>query len=72
MFSQLFSEFPKSALNFEHFKKRMILRACVFLNLRTPKEVVREMSKKSRLRGSFDRKHGKRAKTLIQYQRQHL
>ena len=46
--------------------------ACVFLNLRTPKEVVREMSKKSRLRGSFDRKHGKRAKTLIQYQRQHL
>ena len=72
MFSQLFSAFPKYALSFEHLKKKMILMACLFLNLRTPKNVVREMSKKSCLRGSFDRKHGKRAKTIIQYQRQHL
>ena len=72
MFSELFCAFLKSALNFEHFQKKMTLMAYLFLNLRTPKNVVREMSKKSRLRGSFDRQHGKRAKTLIQYQRQNL
>ena len=50
----------------------MTLRAYVFLNLRTPKDVVRKISKKSRLRGSLDRQHGKRAETLTQYQRQPL
>ena len=41
MFSQLFSAFRKLALNFEHFKKKMILMAYVFLNLRTAKRVRR-------------------------------
>ena len=33
--------------------------------LRTPKNVVRYLSKKSRLKGPFDRQHGKRVETLL-------
>ena len=33
--------------------------------LRTPKNVVRYLSKKSRLKGPFDRQHGKRIETLL-------
>ena len=52
------------------FKKNMTLIADVFLNLRTPKYVVREMSIKSRFRGLFDKGHGKRAETLLKSERQ--
>ena len=41
------------------FKKRMTLQAHVFLNLRSQKNVVRKMYKKSRFRGPFDKYHGK-------------
>ena len=41
MFSHLFFVFLKSALNFEHFQKKMTLMAYVFLGLRTPKNVIR-------------------------------
>ena len=54
------------------FKKKMILVAHVFLNLLTPKNVVREMSKKFSFRGPFDKKHGKRAKRLLKPEPQHL
>ena len=37
------------------FKKKATLIADVFLNLRTPKNMVRSMSKESRLRGPFDK-----------------
>ena len=40
-FSQLFFAFFESALNFEHFKKKMILIAYVFPNLPTTKDVLR-------------------------------
>ena len=33
--------------------------------LRTPKNVVRYLSKKPRLKGPFDRQHGKRVETLL-------
>ena len=46
--------------------------AYVFPKLRMSKDVVRKMSKKSRLRGPLDRQHGKRAETLTQYHEQHL
>ena len=49
----------------------MNLIAYVFPKLRTPKDVVREMPKKSCFRGSIERQSGKRAKTLFQPQRQH-
>ena len=66
IFSQFFSVFFKSALNFEHFHKKLTLIASVFLKLPTLSDVLRQMSKSSRLRGARDRRHGKRAETLIQ------
>ena len=49
----------------------MTLIADLFLKLRTPENVVRYMSKKSRFKGPFDRQHGKRVQTLLQSERQH-
>ena len=40
-FSDFFSRFLESELNFEHFEKKMTLIAYVFPNLPTTKEVVR-------------------------------
>ena len=44
----------------------------VFPNLRTPKNLVRSMSKKSRFKGSFGKQHDKRAQTLLKFSWQHL
>ena len=43
----------------------------LFPKLRTPKNVVRYMSKKPRLKGPFDRQHGKRVQTLLRSEPQH-
>ena len=43
----------------------MTLRADLFPKLRTPKNVVRYMSKKSRFKVHFDREHGKRVQKLF-------
>ena len=52
-------------LNFDSilkiFKKKIALIADVFLNLRTPKYLVREISEKSRFSGPVHKWHGKRA-----------
>ena len=40
-FSQFFSAFLKSKLNFEHFRKKMTLIADVFPKLPSPKKVIR-------------------------------
>ena len=40
-FSQFFSAFSKSKLNFEHFQKKMTLIADVFSKLPSPKKVIR-------------------------------
>ena len=45
--------------------KKMTLIADLFAKLRTPKNVVRYLSKKSRFKGPFDRQHGKRVQTLL-------
>ena len=45
--------------------------ADLFARLRTPKNVVRYMSKKSRSKGSFDWQHGKDVQTLLQSESQH-
>ena len=42
-----------------------------FPKLRTRKNVVRYLSKKSRFKGQFDRQHGKRVKTLLRSEPQH-
>ena len=45
--------------------KKMTFIADLFSKLRTPKDVVRYLSKKSRFKGTFDRQHGKRVQTLL-------
>ena len=67
IFSKFFSAFFESALNFEHFQKKMTVIAYVFPKLPTTKNVLRQMSKSSRFREPVDRRHSKRAEALIQY-----
>ena len=66
IFSQFFSAFSESALNFEHLQKKMTLIAYVFPKLATTKYLLRQMSKSSRFREPVDRRHGKWAEALIQ------
>ena len=49
----------------------MTLIADLFPKLRTPKNVVRYMSKMSCFKGPFDKKHGKRVQTLLRSEQQH-
>ena len=49
----------------------MTLIADFFSKLRTPENMSRYMSKKSRLKGPIDRLHGKRVQTLLQSGQQH-
>ena len=67
IYSEFFSQFFESALNLEHFEKKMTVIAYLFLKLPTTKNVLRQMSKSSRFREPVDRLHGKRAEPLIQY-----
>ena len=67
IFSQFFSAFSESALNFEHFQKKRIFIAYVFPKVPTTKKVLKQMSKSSRFREPVDRRHGKWAEALIQY-----
>ena len=67
IFSQFFSAFFESPLNFEHFQKTMTLIAYVFPKLPTTKNLLRQLSKSSRFREPVDRPHSKRAEALIQY-----
>ena len=66
IFSGRFSAFFESALNFEHFEKKMTFIAYVFPKLPTTKNLLRQMSKSSRFREPLDRRHGKWAEALIQ------
>ena len=72
IFLHFFSAFLKSSLNLEHFLKKDALIADVFPKLRTQKNLVRSMPKKSRLKGSFKKQHGKCAQTLLKCQGQLL
>ena len=67
IFSQFFSAFSESALNLEHFQKKMRLIAYVFPKLPTSRNLLRQMSKSSRFREPLDRRHGKWAEALILY-----
>ena len=64
-FSEFFSAFSESELNFKHFQKKMTLIAYVFPKLPTTKYLQRSTSKASRLKGPLDRRHRKQAETLI-------
>ena len=49
----------------------MTFIADLFPKLRTSKNVVRYLSKKSRFKGLFDRQHGKRVQILLRSEPQH-
>ena len=66
IFSEFFSSFFESALNFEHFQKKRTFIAYLFPKLPTTKKLLRQMSKSSRFREDVDRRHGKYAEALIQ------
>ena len=66
IFSEFFAAFFESALNFEHFQKKMTLIAYVFPKLPTTKNVLRQMSKSPRFREPVARRHGKWGEALIQ------
>ena len=70
-FPQSFLALSKSTLNFAQFQKKGTLRADLFPKLRTPENVVRYMSKKSRFKGPLDSERGKRIQTLLPFERQH-
>ena len=44
----------------------MTLIADLFPKLRTPENLVRYRSRKSRFKGPFDRQHGEQVQTLLQ------
>ena len=67
IFSEIFSAFFESALNFAHFQKKMTFIGYVFPKFPTTKNLLRQMSKSSRFREPVDRRHGKWAEALIQY-----
>ena len=67
IFSQYFSAFFESALNFEHFQKKMTLIAYVIPKIPTTKNLLRQMSKSFRFRERLDSQHSKWAEALIQY-----
>ena len=50
----------------------MTLIADVFTELPAPKNMIRSISKKSRLSGPLDRQYGKWVEILSQSERQHL
>ena len=56
---------------FNIFKKKMTLIADFFPKLRTPENVARYMSNKSRFKGPFDKQHGKWVQTVLQSGQRH-
>ena len=51
-------------------KKNMTLIAYVLTKWRTPKDVDKQISKKSCFRRPYDKQHGKRSRTLLKYPRE--
>ena len=49
----------------------MTVIADFFPKLRTPENLSRYISNKSRFKGPFDRQHGKRVQTVLQSGQQH-
>ena len=54
-FFQFFSSFLKSSLILDIFKKKITLIANIFRKLRTPKNILRSMPKKSFFRVSVEK-----------------
>ena len=66
-FSEFFSAFLKSRLNFEHVEKKDGTHRFCISKTTESENVVRWVSKKSCFRGPFAEEHGKLALTLLEY-----
>ena len=64
-FSQFFLHFWKVDKILNSFKLKMLLIADVFSKLRTPKNVVKQISKKSPFRQPFEKQHVKGDQTIL-------
>ena len=71
-FSDFFSAFLESSLNFENFLKKYALIAYVFSKLRTQEDLVRSMTRKSRFKGYFKKQRGKCTQRLFKFAWQNL
>ena len=71
LFLEFFLHFPNRHEILNICEKKMTFMADLFAKLRTPKNVVRYMSKKSRFKRPFDLQHGKRVQTLLRSETQH-
>ena len=58
-FSEFLAAFLKANLNFKYFGEKYDPRRFCISEIRDSEKVVRQMSKKSRLRGPFNKQHGK-------------
>ena len=70
--SQYLPLFFKSTSNFGSFERKRTLISFVIPNLRTAKDVIREMSKKPRFRTPFDSQHAKGIQKLLKSALQHF
>ena len=64
-FSDLFSAFLEFTLYIKHIENKMTLIVYVFQKLETAKDLVRQMSKKSRFGRPFSKGDGKGSQTLM-------
>ena len=71
LFPNFFLRFQKLHEILNICEKKMAFIADLFAKLRTPKNVVRNLSKKSHSKGPFERQHGKRVQTLLRSGSQH-
>ena len=72
LFLKFFPRFLKSRLNFEHFEKKCEPHRHCISEVTDFENVLRQISKKSRIRRPFDKQHGKRAQALWKSASQHL
>ena len=67
-----FAGFLKPRLNFQYFEKKDDPHTFCIFEISDSGNVVRQMSKISRVRRFFDKQYGKRVQTLLRSQSHHL
>ena len=72
IFFAVFAAVLKPRLNFKYFEKKDYRHTFCIFEITDSENVVREMSKKSRVRRCFNKQYGKRAQTLLKSPSHHL
>ena len=71
-FSQFSAAFLKFKLNIEYFETKYDTHRFCISEITDCENVIREMSKKSRFRGHFEKQHGKPSETVLKSASQRL